>query len=105
MRPSCLAWEAVIEERRSSANRVHQVRSSLNSRETASCIAANSWLKPYSSSILVRSEELAAKGRSSHLEGVKLTMIVETVAVDDRRKSEVVRSDSRRICVIDLSEF
>ena len=100
MRPSCLAWEAVIEERRSSANRVHQVRSSLNSRETASCIAAHSWLKPYSSPILVRSEELAAEGGNPHRlrhwskvisidgdnEGVKLTMVVGTVVVDDRRK-------------------
>ena len=51
-RLSCLAWEAVIEKRRSSANHVHQVRSSLNSRETASCIAATARLKPCSTPML-----------------------------------------------------
>jgi len=34
-------WEAVIEKRRSSAKRVHQIASSLNSKETMSCIAAS----------------------------------------------------------------
>ena len=69
--------------------------------------------------MLVRSEKLAAEGGNPHRlrywckiistdgdnEGAKLTMIFETVIVDDRRKSEVVWPGSRRICVIDLSEF
>ena len=77
------------------------MRSSLNSRETASCIAASPWLKPKSSPVLVHSEELAAKGgnpqsatllqRNGSIDGdieeVKLTMIVESVVVGDGRKS------------------
>ena len=79
------------------------MRSSLNSREDTSCIAASSWLKPKSSPVLVHSEELAAKGgnpqpvaflrHASSIDGdiqeVKLTMLVESVVVDDGRKSEL----------------
>ena len=40
-RLSFLALEAVIEKRRSSANPVHQIVSSLNSKETTSCLSAS----------------------------------------------------------------
>lgn len=89
------------------------MRSSLNSRETKSRIAANSRLKPKSSPVLVRSEELVASSGKAHFvkpwitidrrgasrEEVKLTMIVD-LTVDERMGKSVDQTGLKEFCVM-----
>ncbi len=63
VRLSFRSWEAVIEKRRSSATQVHQFMTSLNSRETTSCVCAQaSWLKPFFTGRCVASTSLQQAG-------------------------------------------